>query len=288
MTAGASHHEAQRRKSLVQSISRFAANGSSRSKMLGRKSIAQCCDAGLVYTGEYSLVEPSQITRLLCVRIDQQLTGGSEQDRIIAATVLHHLLLWLLPKLDEQLEQLRSHLESISGGEQLRLRKNRMLILWSLQLFWQFAAEQGAVTVAYQNDAMRNAQQILDDIVSQQISAVSQAESFRPKGNIPWYIWDGYNNGAISVVKKRKHIKSRRDCVVENDCLCIQWETLLHYLSKCLPGRVPSQKAIADLLIQNGILAIPKKEGRSAGKRIHGQRYLALDLCALKKAAKRY
>ena len=72
---------------------RFAANGSVRGAMPGGTAAVPQCQAGLLFTGEYALSEPSLVSRLLWIRLDHQMQRGRPEDRVLAATALRHFVL---------------------------------------------------------------------------------------------------------------------------------------------------------------------------------------------------
>lgn len=102
------------------------------------------------------------------------MQNGSPGDHTLAATAFHALILWLLPRLDEELAALRKALNDISFDSELRLRKNRILFLWPIRLFYQFAAETGAVTTQYVRQAMIYVEEILNELLERQSRKANQ------------------------------------------------------------------------------------------------------------------
>ena len=214
------------------------------------------------------------------------MQNGSSGDRTLAATAFHALILWLLPRLDEELAALRKALDDISFGSDLRLRKNRILFLWSIRLFYQFAAETGAVTAQYVRQAMVRAEEILNEILERQTRKANHFARQSPRGNLCWYIVHAYRENEFHIVS-RQNICSDADCVVENDALCIRTDTLLAYLRNATPYRELSKTAMNRRLREEGVLT-SHRESRAAAKKIKGQRYLELNLTKLKAASLSY
>lgn len=287
LARSAASSETRTRLDLIAEVSRFASNDTERVRLSPhRKPEEQFCQGGLVFTGEFHLNNPSDLTRLTTVELHQPMQNGSSGDRTLAATAFHALILWLLPRLDEELAALRKALDDISFGSDLRLRKNRILFLWSIRLFYQFAAETGAVTAQYVRQAMVRAEEILNEILERQTRKANQFARQSPRGNLCWYIVHAYRENEFHIVS-RQNICSDADCVVENDALCIRTDTLLAYLRNATPYRELSKTAMNRRLREEGVLT-SHRESRAAAKKIKGQRYLELNLTKLKAASLSY
>ena len=287
LARSASPAEQRARLDLIAEILRFSSNDVDRLRMSPRKQTeARFCQAGVAFTGEFHLRNPSDLTRLVIVDIRQQMRGGNPADRTLAATTFHHLMVWLLPRLDEELDSLRQSLDAVTDGENLRLRKNRMVLLWTLRLFYLFACCAGAVTESYALQAARNAGEILDNLLAHQAQAVEQLTLPVPAGNLSWYILRGYQNHMFHIVSRKK-VQSEEDCVIERDALCVCAGTLLAYFHTNTPYCQLSRHEMNRQLMEEGAIT-QGREARSARKRIKGRRYLELSFTALRKAAHAY
>lgn len=279
--------EAQARRGLIAELLRFASNDVDRVKMSPSKQAeTRFCRAGVAFTGEFWLRNPSDLSRMIVVEIREQMYGGDPAERTIAATVFRYLMLWLLPRLDEELEQLRHTLDGVTEGDNIRLRKNRMVLLWALRVFYDFACHIGAVNRRYANQAISRACEVLDSLLNRQIGEIDQSKRDTPSGNLSWYILRGYRNNAFHVVT-RKEICNELDCIVEYGALCIRMNTLLKYFHRDTPYRELTKTDLGRRLIKEGVL-LPGRERRSARKKIRGHRYLELCFSNLRKASCKY
>lgn len=287
LARSASAAERRARLELIAEVLRFASNDVGRVRMTSKRLVEErFCQAGLAFTGEFQLDNPSDLTRLVSVELREQLKGGSDDDRRLAATAFHHFLLWLLPRLDEEIEKLRWALDAVTTGVDIRLRKNRMVLLWAIHLFYSFAEDLGAVTEMYFAQALARAETILNGLLDRQRQSVERVTRHAPAGNLSWYILRGYRDNAFHVVPRRK-IRDSSDCVVENDALCIRAEALLQFFHTATPYHELTKTDMSRRLAGEGVLA-QHKERRAATKKIGGKRYLELHFSNLKAATQAY
>lgn len=278
-----------KRKSLIAEILRFSANENARSKMISpHSSENRYCKAGVAFTGEIPLNSASDITRLVIVRLERKMQGGSEADRTLTATVFYHFLKWLLPRLDDaRTGLLRKYEHFISTNhEQPRLESSLLLFSWAINLFYQFARDIGAITDGYKVSAMQATKNILNEIFQYQVELVKRIETPPPEGNLSWYILKGFQRGSFTLVKRKK-IKSNRDCVFENEALCIRSDTLLQYVLSETPYADLTLKQLNKSLSKEGVLP-DLQEKRSATKKINGKRYMELKMEVMKQSAMKY
>ena len=279
--------EQRARLNLISEVLRFAANDVSRMRISSQKQLDErFCQAGLVFSGEFHMRNPSDLTRLIVIYLTAPMSGGHADDRALAATVFHYFVLWLLPHLDEELAEADHILQAAPSGNFIRLQKNYAILLWAIRLFYRFAADIGAVSENYYAGATARAKDILNKLLNAQSHAISQSTLPAPRGNLSWYIVDGYHKGKFSVAAQRK-LLGEYDCIVEKDALCIRSESLHHFFVTHTPYCGLSKTEMNRRLIAEGAL-LKGRENRSAKKKIHGRRYLELSFAALKKAALMY
>ena len=286
MTAAASASEAAKRRAAVQYAVRFAANGSVRGAMPGGTAAVPQCQAGLLFTGEYALSEPSLVSRLLWIRLDHQMQRGSPEDRVLAATALRYFLLWLLPQLEDALATLQTLLADRNADSNPRQSKGQLLPLWILTLFFTFCRETGAVTEHYQSEALRYVRETLDTMAARQSQLLAKADFRRPRGNLSWYILEAYRHGRFRIVSSRRHLDGDA-CLVQNDALYIRSATLCAGLREWGPTPDLTQAMLGKQLRRLGLISVGK-ELRTAGTKIHGRRYYQLSFQALQQTARTY
>lgn len=287
LAKSASATERRTRLELIAEVLRFASNDVDRIRMKSNWKVEErFCQAGLAFTGEFQMDNPSDLTRLVSVELHEQLRGGSDSDRRLAATAFHHLLLWLLPRLDNEIDELRHALDMVTTGTDIRLRKNRIVLLRAIRLFYSFAEGIGAVTENYSNQAAVRAGNILSGLLDRQCRCVEQMTHPAPEGNLSWYILQGYRSNTFHVVT-RKMICDERDCIVERDALCIRANTLLHFFHTVTPYHTLTKTDMGRQLIEEGGLS-RGRERRSARKKVCGHRYLELSFSSLQEASRKY
>src|SRR5699024_4411800 len=139
------------------------------------------------------LRNPSDITRMIAFSTSEPLTYLPSGLRGLAATAFHAFLQWLLPVLDGQLEQLRDHLKKPPVRFEPRMAKNRTLLFWATGLFALFVMEQGFLPEDAVFDIVGKTQDVLRKILQDQEELSRKLTASVPKGNLCWYILDGYS-----------------------------------------------------------------------------------------------
>lgn len=285
-----SANQTRQREDLLADVLRFASNETCRSKMNPAKQTQErYCTAGLAFTGEFPLDNPSDITRTIAVQVDQQMQGGKQQDRVLAATAFRWFILWMLPQIDKTMEYMATALDNISGSNP-RLEKNRVMLLWVLMKFLSFAQTTGAATEQEIDHFLPRVISVCDAILDHQIEQIAQLKT---AGSLSWYILDGFQRGIIQRVTLTalKELK-KKECLPEyyyvhlkkDDTFYATTKILYRYLTEQTPVHPASLKAMNKQLIAEGVIH-PRKEGRSTTKKIHDRRYLELRRAELMSAA---
>ena len=150
LAKSASAAERRARLELISEVLRFASNDTDRVKMSPQKQPEErFCRAGLAFTGEFHLDNPSDVTRLVVIPLQKPLRNGTEEERTLAATSFRCFIRWLLPRLDRELDVLQGMLRNTDGQKSIRMATNYALLQWSIQLFYRFAVDAKAVTGHY-------------------------------------------------------------------------------------------------------------------------------------------
>lgn len=131
--ASANSQAKRQRLNAALDILRTAANGSPIVKKQGGQVISMTCSAGLVITGEFLETAPSELTRCIILNIDTPNSGGTPQDRPLAAGALYTYLEWLVHHADGELERCRGLLADVPPLD--RMRKNYFQLNFSFDSF---------------------------------------------------------------------------------------------------------------------------------------------------------
>lgn len=276
-------------KKVVAEVLRFAANGSERQTAapVYRGDPARC-QAGMAFTSELPMTAASDLTRMLVVPVTEPMTGGQVSDRANAAGAFRAWITWLMPHLDEELNQLGKRLAALPGGKTARTDTTKALLRWATELFFRFALEEKVIDRGLYSSALQVTSRVFDSLLDAQERRVSQIQIPPPEGNLSWYILKAYRGEEFLVVSSRKELRDdEENCIVEDDALCIRTKTLLSHLHKQPIFRALTQKQMTKRLFEEGVLP-ERAEKKSATKRIHGKRYLCLSFDALKTAKKQY
>lgn len=289
MAESADASEARERKRNIANILRRVSNKANQGKMTPQKKLdLQFCQAGLVFTGEFMLENPSDITRTIVISTDEPLVHLPPGLRVLAATAFHAFLQWLLPVLDGQLEQLREQLKKLSVQFEPRIAKNGTLLLWATGLFALFVTEQSFLSKDAVTDIVDKTCDVLWKILQTQEEQSRKLTASVPKGNLCWYIRDGYSKKQFTIVTQKEYLTNNaNNCLIKKGTLYIRAQTLLEYLCNYTPYVYSSVKKMNKTLKEEGVLG-DSKEKRSAQIKINGRRYLKLDIKLLQQCAQQY
>lgn len=147
--------------------------------------------------------------------------------------------------------------------------------------------EAGFTDQEYCDSSVQVAKDVFTELFRRLARQVQRIQTEAPKGNFSFYILQAYRSNSFMVVPSRRKLVHEDDCIVEKGALCIRPKTLLAYLQSHNCFLSLSKHQLGKQLRQEGVLP-DCAEAKSASKRIHHGRFLALDLELLAKAAKRY
>lgn len=289
MAESADASEARERKRNIANILRRVSNKANQGKMTPQRKLDLLfCQAGLVFTGEFMLENPSDITRTIVISTDEPLVHLPPGLRVLAATAFHAFLQWLLPVLDGQLEQLRDHLKKPPVRFEPRMAKNGTLLFWATGLFALFVMEQGFLPEDAVFNIVGKTQDVLRKILQDQEELSRKLTASVPKGNLCWYILNGYSENLFYVVTQKEQFANIKNaCLIKNGALYMRPQTLLEYLLNYTPYVYPSVNKMNKILKEECVLG-DSKEKRSAHFKINGIRCLKLDIKLLHQSAKLY
>ena len=289
MAESADASEARERKKNIAHILRCVSNEADQVKMTSQRTLDhRPCQAGLAFTGESMLRNPSDITRMIAFSTSEPLTHLPSGLRGLAATAFHAFLQWLLPVLDGQLEQLRDHLKKPPVRFEPRMAKNGTLLFWATGLFALFVMEQGFLPEDAVFDIVGKTQDVLRKILQDQEELSRKLTASVPKGNLCWYILDGYSENLFYVVTQKEQFANiKNTCLIKNGALYMRPQTLLEYFRNYTPYVYPSVNKMNKILKEECVLG-DSKEKRSAHFKINGIRCLKLDIKLLHQSAKLY
>lgn len=177
---------------------------------------------------------------------------------------------WLLPHLDEELSHLKSSLAENNSGENTRLQATNILFQWVTDLFYRFAWKKDIIEEVYYRDIPCVSDDVFGSLLKAQAEKVSRIQQNRaPKGNVSYYILEGYRGKEFDIVSSRKEIIDDKDCLVEKGALCIKTKTLLEFLQDQANFQAWDEKRLSKELKEEGVLT-DTKEGRAAKKKSTG------------------
>lgn len=274
------------RTQLTTTILRFAANDSPRSKRdMAQKEVLEYCQCGVAFTGEVLPKSASDIERLIMLKLERPIRGGVPADRMVAATVFGGWMSWLLPQVDKRVEELRRRIEALSSEEQARIETTKVLLMWVLELFYDYAQDRGSIGKEYHLRAMKEVSFVVNKLLDVQKQMVRKINKPAPKGNLSFYILKGYREGAFLVVdRKNINTDNQLECTVHKECLCIRHKTLLEYFKNETPYTDVSEKKLSRQLEEEGVLTFNNEE-KGTTKKIGSKKYLKLPLKELREAS---
>lgn len=259
----------RKRRELAAQLVRYAANETPLTKKSGKQSRIQMCAASLVVTGEIPFEARSDVTRCIIVRIQQQMTGDTDELRTAAATALQGFLKWFAARYEMLCIKIRQDFHDFCDKSMCktepRVQKNLFILHWLLCRFIEFSADVQAIA--------ESSQAVLAKIAAQALGTVwsdIQAELRRIANRPP--------NFADAIVAGLQLHKLR--AFRHNGCVCVRTHDLTEYLRQVYYQSDLNTKTVTSALRKDNLLSLDNS-GKST-KKINGVRYLWIPLTHLK------
>ena len=254
----------RQRRDFAASLIKASTNGTPVTYMQGRAVKAVECAASLVITGEFPLEEASELIRCVTISIDQQLTGGDDSDRMVAASALESFLQWFSEHAEEELNLLRKDYRSFKTKERSHREERLQISLWELSWvfgsFLRFAVSVGAISQHASEKIDKTLTSILLQIFSDTLHRIEKLHS-NPLS-------------ALAAVIKAGAVTKKFPYFLHNGCLCVRTEDLTAYLQKVSGNSMLTTNDITALLRQKNLLCMDNT-GKSTRK-VNGVRVLTI------------
>ena len=253
----ANHQAERQRLNTALDLLRVAANGSPVVKKQGGQAISMACSAGLIITGEFLEATPSELTRCIILNIGKPHSGGTPQDRTLAAGALYAYLEWLVRNTGAELERCRGLLAG--GTPPDRMRKNYFQLNFAFDSFLH--AIQTPELSARIQELGRRADAVFQQSLSWQEQYLAQRQKNPFSGSLKDCIVLGMRARALQPLS-------------HNGVPCLLPTDLLQFLHRYAP-QLQVQEMTA-LLKKEDLLCLDKS-GKST-KKFNGRRFLHLKL----------
>lgn len=258
----------RKRRELAAQLVRYAANETPLTKKSGKQSHTQMCAASLVVTGEIPFEARSDVTRCIIVRIQQQMTGDTDELRTAAATASQGFLIWFAARYEMLCIKIRQDFydfcdKSMHKSEP-RVQKNLFILYWLLCQFIEFSADVQAIATSHQAVFVQKGEQAL-----RQVWDNIQAELRRIE-NRPPSVTDAIVEGLQS---------HKLRAFYHNGCVCVRTSDLTEYLRQVYCRSDINAVKVASTLRKNNLLSLDNS-GKST-KKIDGKRYWCIPASAL-------
>lgn len=258
--ASANNQAKRQRLNTALDLLRTASNGSPIVKKQGGQVISMTCSAGLVITGEFLETAPSELTRCIILNIDSPNSGGTPQDRPLAAGALYTYLEWLVRHTDDELERCRGLLADVPPAD--RMRKNYFQLNFAFDSFLH-AVRTPELATRIQELGQRADAIFIRCLRWQEQYLIKLQRQQNPFSSKPLrdYITDGIRTGMLHPVS---HL----------GVPCLLTEDLLQFLRQYAPRL--QVKEMTGLLRNENLLC--RDESGKSTKKCNGHRHLHLKL----------
>lgn len=258
----------RKRRELAAQLVRYAANETPLTKKSGKQSRIQVCAASLVVMGEIPFEARSDVTRCIIVRIQQQMTGDTDELRTAAATALQGFLEWFAARYEMLCIKIRQDFHDFCDKSMCktepRVQKNLFILHWLLCRFIEFSADVQAITESSQAVLAKKAAQALGTVWSNIQTELHRIE------NRPPSVIDAIVTGLQSHKLRVFH---------HNGCVCVRTSDLTEYLRQVYhPSDINAVK-VTFALRKSNLLSLDNS-GKST-KKVEGRRYLCIPASAL-------
>lgn len=257
----------RKRKNLAAYLTKAAANETPLSRKRGKENELVECAASLVITGEIPLESASDLTRCITIEVDQRLTTGNKDDRIVAASAVAGFLQWFAENSVKERERLRTDFAAFETSNRShreeRLQKSLWELRWSFGSFLRFAKECQAIS----EQAESQITQVIDSSLQQIFTRTLQKIDALEISSLEAVIIAGAKKGQFA-------------CFEHNGFLCVESGKLTTYLKKFYHRHDLCIKDATNLLRQRNLLCMDKSG--KATRKVQGKRVLTIPLCVLR------
>lgn len=188
------------------------------------------CEAGLIFTAEFALENPSDITRCLYLNLDKPLhLPPSLTSETIGAGMLRFVELFLLYYRDTWLSMLQKRLQIPPKSiVHPRIWNNLQVVQWGWDCL-TYAAKRDGFSAIYMETISEGFYDALNASIRYQDALLRQVERRRKKGNLAEILLNGLQNGAFDLAKKLKKLEECDGMIWKKD-LCLFRDALERYV----------------------------------------------------------
>lgn len=257
----------RKRKENATTLLRFVANEMKRTKRRGNQLSDAVCKAGLVITAEYPLDEESELTRCIMVQIQEPRVGGTDEDRVLAATVLRGYINWMISHVDDELASMRKKKKDFLTpkypGEE-RLTCSYKQLNWCMGSFLRFVESimEGGATEALGDEFNK----VLYGTFEEQRRFMQQQK--------------------VRMEPLKKHIAAgitsqQLKGFQHNGFFCTQLDDLVNYLQMCTQRPEITANYVSGYLRRERLVSMDNSKEAKLTKKIQGRRYVFISLVSL-------
>lgn len=256
--------EERERQKLLSKVIRSATNTTA----FGKKAVAQNaeinCTAGLVVTAEMLPTSASELTRCILLHLDQPLTAFQIDDRLYAATVFRHFLVWFAARRESELQRFHEDfdvfVEARQNTSELRLRIGCWQQVWVFDCFLRFALDVNAISEKAASNMSRTFEGLINRAFAYTVSAVRQLTPVQPE--------------AIAAMAMQELQAKHIPAIRHRGCLYVRLEVLTEQLRRVSQRPSLDPKTISAALRSAGMLETDAS-GKNT-KKLDGRRYLVI------------
>ena len=275
--AGADTKEARLREETAQQLVRLCVNTSEQAVLTSHTTATtRRFQGGLVMTGESLLSGASTNDRIINVMVENSLTTTSKEGRTLAATAFRLFIAWCLPRLPALLKDLHMHRAAQWSEDNLRLEQVAELLLWMVDIWYNFVAEVTKLSDAKKTKRIAEAGIIVSCLIDQQAELVDRIDQPQPEGNLLYYLRNCYKAHEFKVANDKDDWNPKESALIKKDIFLVKPEYLLSVITDKTPLQFPTEKAIGKELDRLKLLTTQEADKHTVKR--HGERVYCIDL----------
>jgi len=224
-----------KQEKLLTEVVRIAADGSPRTKMSGKKVLAEPQKLGLMLTGEHDIISNlSTMARILTLDFNAPINRGSlhsyQQHPYIIPTFVYYFLQWFVDNYESVKGFLSDNLSKLRNGEGLgihgKLENSYFCLVTAFGVLMQYFIEKGFMPPESAKSLYDSYSRYVLEMVKAQDRRVQQ--SCKKNSDFIKIIGDLYRKGNFDLGKSAKNVIDKDyDGFVEDDFLYLRSEKLL-------------------------------------------------------------
>ena len=245
----------------VAQVLRIASGDIPIQKKLGNTTVSLPNEAGIVLTAEYTPDNISDCNRLLLVHLHKTLSIPEELTPAQIGDLTRYYSEWFTRHWSKEIERFsRKIAEYQNNSFDKRICTNYACLDAAFESLLSALGDRG-LTEKDRSKLQAKMQRAIHKSMQEHRKTITEIKA---RGDLAYYLWDGYKNKAFKLCNKDKIEKLKSDTyegIIWNGDLCLKREALMKFFYNCPGCRERSERSILEEFKRMGALVVQEEGG---------------------------